>query len=105
MPARMILSLCALACATCCLHRPPPILVEVPAGPCLHEAPPQRVDVHVSGPEEGCPEKFAACFLPEDGAALGRRLQGLERWADDAWLRCGERPSSPEDKKREAPPP
>ena len=99
MRAPRTLLLFVLSCATCCLHRPPPILVEVPAGPCLHEAPPPRVDVHVSGPEEGCPAQFAACFLPENGAALAKRIQGLERWSDEAWLRCGERAQKSQDEK------
>jgi hypothetical protein len=80
--------------------------VEVPAAPCLHEAPPPRVDVHVAGPgEEGCPKTFEACFLLDDAHALAGRLYWLERWSDEAWIRCGERPASFDDKKEEAPVP
>ena len=91
-PVHMTLALFGLACAGCSLfQRPPPVVVEKPAEPCLHEAPPARVNIPISGPEEGCPDGFAACFTPEAGTALARRLTALEDWAADAWIRCGER--------------
>ena len=100
MRARMTPLLLLAVCATCCLHRPPPILVEKPAGPCLHEPPPVRVDVPFAEPgEEGCPETFAACFSAEQGTALAKRLNALESWSDDAWIRCGEREQKVPDEK------
>lgn len=51
--------------------------------------PPTFEPVTVYGPDAGCPEEFEACFSMEGTSKLVSNIDHLLRYADEAWLLCG----------------
>lgn len=44
----------------------------------------------LSGPEDGCPERYAACLTVVEAIRLERNLRALRLYAREAVLRCGD---------------
>jgi hypothetical protein len=67
---------------------PGPIVTHEVVRACLTEEPPQPRTVKISGPSDGCPTQFAACFTVDDTRELLLTLQELKDWTNRAWGAC-----------------
>lgn len=80
----LTLLLCVLGFVSCF---PNEVIKPDPPQHCIKDPPP-RLD-SVVDVEEGCPSQFSYCLDARNGNTLQRNVKALERYANEAWLRCG----------------
>lgn len=77
-----------------CSKRPsgdrPIVLQPLPLEPlrCVEAPPPTPNEIILLGPEDGCPEQFAACIDVPTGQRLAGYLTAIQVWSESAWAAC-----------------
>ena len=81
----------ALSLGGCCHDRFIDRPVPIHAAGCLTAPPPAEAAIRPVEPDGGCPRELPLCLDVDGALALEGNLRALRRYAQEAWLLCGDR--------------
>lgn len=102
--AIIAIAMLAYSCSGCCKKPPPQHCPDLPQPvevrvQCLTEEPPKMAPFKIVPPIALCqPDpngngpQLVGCFDAANALALEKNVKALQRWAKEAWTRCGKAP-------------